>query len=60
MADHVRSRAKVYLGGLFLLCILGVFLIENFAQRLPEQIDLDVETNPSGALVFWGAKRSIK
>ena len=54
MADHVRARTQVYVGGLCLLCILGVFLIENLAQRLPEQIELDVETSPGGALVFLG------
>ena len=56
MADHVRARPQVYVGGLCLLCILGVFLIENFAQKLPEQIELDVETTPAGALVFLGGK----
>ena len=56
MADHVRARTQVYVGGLCLLCILGLFLIENLAQRLPEQIELDVETSPGGALVFLGGK----
>ena len=56
IAAHVRPRAKLYLGGLFLVCILGIFLIENSAKSLPEQIDLDVGTTPSGAFVFLGGK----
>ena len=56
ISAHVRSRPKVYLAGLFCLCLLGIFLIENSAKSLPEQIDLNVGTTPSGAFVFLGGK----